>query len=441
MAATITRIGKIDDSFDSFILKSILIKNDAGDWGNDPDNNAIGIIRSTNFNNNGKLDLTDVAYRTLKPNKKVEKLLYSGEILIERSGGSDSQPVGRVGLITDEISKDEFAFANFIQRISIDDSIDSTYLFYCLQQMYEMGITATMQYQTTGIRNLDWKMYTKSLFPKPLKPEQTAIASILTKVDEAILATQNSIKAAEKLKKALMQNLLTGKLKPDGTWRTEDEFYMDEKFGFLPLGWERKQVKDLSAQIQYGLNTSSSENGEYPMFRMNNIIDGKIVAAPMAFVNLNEAEFNKYKLNKGDILFNRTNSLDLVGKIGIFELEGNYVFASYLIRIKANRENNPMYINYYLNSYRGQCSLRAKATPAVSQANINSKSLRNTFIPRPPKVEQDNIVKILNRLDIQKMTLRNKITTLQRLKKSLMQNLLTGKVRVDVENINKLLNL
>ena len=60
-----SKIGKVYNGFGTFQLKSVLIKNDAGDWGSEPDENAVGIIRSTNFNNNGKLDLSDIAYRTL----------------------------------------------------------------------------------------------------------------------------------------------------------------------------------------------------------------------------------------------------------------------------------------------------------------------------------------------------------------------------------------
>lgn len=264
--------------------------------------------------------------------------------------------------------------------------------------------------------------------------EQASIANILSKVDEAIESVKKSIEAAEKLKKSLMQNLLTGRMKPDGTLRTEEEFYEDEKFGKVPIGWEVKKVKELSDSVQYGLNQASSENGEIPMLRMNNILKGKMTDFPLVYVDLNDTLLNQYKLAKGDILFNRTNSMDLVGKVGIFELEGDFVFASYLIRVKVSPVNNSSYVNYALNSYPIQCSLRSKATPAVSQANINSNSLRNTSILIPiNKDEQDMIVSIISKIEEQINNKQTQITALERLKKSLMQNLLTGKVRVGEE--------
>lgn len=271
------------------------------------------------------------------------------------------------------------------------------------------------------------------LFPESLS-EQASIANILSSVDEAIDSVKKSVEAAEKLKKSMMQNLLTGRMKPDGTFRTEDEFYEDEKFGKVPKGWEVKKVKELSDSVQYGLNQASSENGEIPMLRMNNILKGKMTDFPLVYVDLNDTLLNQYKLAKGDILFNRTNSMDLVGKVGIFELDGDFVFASYLIRVKVSPANNSSYVNYALNSYPIQCSLRSKATPAVSQANINSNSLRNTSILIPiNKDEQDMIVSIISKIEEQINNKQNQIITLERLKKSLMQNLLTGKVRVGEE--------
>lgn len=263
------------------------------------------------------------------------------------------------------------------------------------------------------------------------KLEQTAIANILSKVDEAIASVQKSISAAERLKKSLMQNLLTGRMKPDGTFRKEDEFYVDEKFGRVPKGWEVKKVDEISDFVQYGLNQASSDTGSIPMFRMNNIVNGEMQEYPLVYVDLNDAVLSQYILQNGDILFNRTNSLELVGKVGVFRSEGNYVFASYLIRIRVSKDNNPYFINYVLNSYLIQCSLRSKATPAVSQANINSKSLRMTLIMVPTnKAEQDNIVEKIENFESYIENRKQKVAVLERLKKSLMQNLLTGKVRV-----------
>ena len=286
----------------------------------------------------------------------------------------------------------------------------------------------------TGIKvySIAKAMLAKVDLPIPSIQEQKEITNILSKVDEAIASVQNSIAAAERLKKSLMQNLLTGKMKPDGTFRTPDEFYIDEKFGKVPVGWEVKSIDEISDFVQYGLNISSSDNGQIPMLRMNNIVNGEMSDSPLVYVNLNDQLLQQYELEAGDILFNRTNSMDLVGKVGVFRLMGKYVFASYLIRVRVSKENNPYYINLALNSYPIQCSLRSKATPAVSQANINSKSLRHTQIFKPKKKdEQDLVISKIEEVEHVILQKKDKVKKLEQLKKSLMQNLLTGKIKID----------
>lgn len=411
-----TRLGFIHPDFDTFQIKEVLIKNDSGDWGDEPKDDAIGVIRSTNFTNEGKLNLTDVAYRSLKPNKRQEKKLEKGEILIERSGGSDSQPVGRVGLINGNIGDKEYVFANFIQRIALDDRVKSEYLYYCLQQMYEMGITASMQYQTTGIRNLDWKLYTRTTLPKPPKPEQTAIANILSKVDEAIEATQKSIKAAEKLKKALMQNLLTGKLKPDGTWRKDDEFYLDEKFGKYPKDWNFSKFKDF-AVLQRGKDLTDNEviPGEFPVVKSNGV----------------QIHHNHYFVEPPGVVTGRSGT---IGKA--FYIEEKFWAHNTTLYVKDFKENCPKFIYYLILRMDFRRYYAGTTVPTLNRNDIHRLKVA---IPKTYK-EQESISDLI---DLQEKVLemkQDKIIALQRLKKSLMQNLLTGKVRIDTEKINKLIN-
>ena len=346
--------------------------------------------------------------------------------------------IGKVG-----IAKVPLCTKQGITGIVCNEYANNLFIRYWLEANEEQLLryaqgTTFKEIRTRPLGNL--KILIPNPFTKESVAEQTAIAAILSKVDEAITSLQASIAAAERLKKSLMQNLLTGRMKPDGTLRKEDEFYLDEKFGRVPVGWEVKKVTEVADYVQYGLNQASSEKGKIPMLRMNNIVKGKMTNAPLVYVELNDSLLQQYKLEKGDILFNRTNSLDLVGKVGVFELDGDYVFASYLIKVKVSKDNNPYFVNYALNSYPIQCSLRSKATPAVSQANINSKSLRNTSIIIPTnKKEQDEIVSRINNVENEIINKQNKTAIFERLKKSLMQNLLTGRVRIKctINNLNK----
>ena len=416
-----SKIGKVYNGFGTFQLKSVLIKNDAGDWGTEPNENAVGIIRSTNFNNNGKLDLSDIAYRTLSPQKFEDKKLSFSDILIERSGGSATQPVGRIGYITDDMTDKKLSFANFIQRISLDETVDAKFVYYCLQQMYEMGITASMQFQTTGIRNLDWKFYLKTYLPKPTKEEQTAIANILSMVDEAIASVLNSIAAAERLKKSLMQNLLTGKMKPDGTFRTPEEFYIDDKFGKVPVGWHWGRLAEIADII-----AGQSPQGEY--YNVNGM--GKpMLNGPTEFTD-------KYPVpvqwttkitklcKKGDILFTVRGSS--TGRMNLADQE--YCIGRGLAAIRPKSNNNISFIYYTLLKISEMILAEAKGAgttfPNVSRGELMKKVILI------PDTHQNEIIAPIEQLASFSNSKQRSIDKLEILKKSLMQNLLTGKVEI-----------
>lgn len=401
-----SKIGYVCDDFTTIKLKSVLLKNDAGDWGSNPDENAIGIIRSTNFNNNGILDLTDVAYRTLSPKKKEEKKLYVGDILIERSGGSDTQPVGRVGLITEHMLNEDFAFANFIQRISVKkDILLPQYLYYCLQQMYEMGITASMQAQTTGIRNLDWKQYVKTILPKPSLSEQSAIAKILSTVDEAIRSTRETISKLERVKKSLMQNLLSGKMKPDGTLRPAAEFYEDEKMGLVPKGWKSGRFKEFSV-LQRGKDLTDKEviPGKYPVVKSNGV----------------QIWHNEYYIEPPTVVTGRSGT---IGKA--FYINERCWAHNTSLYVKDFKGNCPKFIYYKIWSMDFSRYFAGTTVPTLNRNDIHK--LR---VIMPSVEEQNQIVAILDATITKIQQKQEKITALELLKKSLMQQLLTGRVRV-----------
>lgn len=167
----------------------------------------------------------------------------------------------------------------------------------------------------------------------------------------------------------------------------------------MKKGWETKRLGDV-AETQYGLSEAMNEDGKgYRIFRMGEVQDGRLHdTGRMKFANITKGEFEKYKLYSGDVLFNRTNSFELVGKTGLFDLAGDYCFASYLVRVKPNRTKIlPGYLNYFMNSARFQTSVKQKASKSINQANINATILSDELIEFPEKLsEQKRIVGILD---------------------------------------------
>ncbi|TKX68258.1 MULTISPECIES: restriction endonuclease subunit S [Halorubrum] len=286
---------------------------------------------------------------------------------------------------------------------------------------------ASLSRQTTQA-NLGKGIVKKHKIPTPPLSEQRKIATVLYTADQAIEKTKEIIEQTHSVKKALIQDLFHGRHK-----NFEDN--QSTPVGEIPPHWSVASIGDVVHTAQYGISESLSEEGQYPIFRMNNIENGKMVDEPLKYIDLDDDEFEKYRVEKGDILFNRTNSLELVGKTGIYELEGDHVFASYLVRLQTNTKADSHYLNYYMNSSEAQNRMMDFATKGVSQANINANSIQQVKLPLPPIEEQKEIVDRLSSIDSQIETNEQYKSQLKRLKRGLMQDLLSGTVRTTDTNI------
>lgn len=163
-------------------------------------------------------------------------------------------------------------------------------------------------------------------------------------------------------------------------------------------GWVTSRLRDI-AQTQYGLSVPMNEEGKgFKIFRMGEVQEGQLIdTGRMKYADIHAREFEQYKLRTGDVLFNRTNSFELVGKTGIFDLEGDYCFASYLVRLNLDRSKVlPEFLNYFMNSDQFQRDVKEKASKSINQANINATILSNELIHFPASLaEQKRIVGIL----------------------------------------------
>jgi type I restriction enzyme, S subunit len=417
MPSKLSRLGLCNPAFDVMPLKEMIDKNDAGSWGSDPVDVSMNVVRSTNFNDTGYLDLSDVAKRFLEPAVFDALKLEENEILIERSGGSETQPVGRVSFITKDVAEQGFAYANFIQRISVKPGIDPKYLFFCLYQMHSAGITQIMQNQTNGIRNLEYRFFLKQLLPKPEFTEQQKIASILSSVDDTIKATRISIAKLERLKKSLMQNLLTGEMKPDGTWRNREEldvFPLDiipmrglqlYTFKPIPKTWILVKLKSI-IDLKYGaaLSENSRNGGEIPVFGSSGVT----------------GYHDEYLCEGPGIIIGRKGT---VGSVKYCETNFFVIDTAYYISLK--QELNWRWLYFVLSSLGLPNLNAATGVPGLSRPDAVS-----LFCPLPPIDEQNAIAEKLDSTINFILTKYSKITKLENLKKSLMQKLLTGRVRV-----------
>jgi type I restriction enzyme S subunit len=172
--------------------------------------------------------------------------------------------------------------------------------------------------------------------------------------------------------------------------------------------WNSYNLGDLISEMSYGTSEKAhNERVGIPVLRMGNIQSGKLDLIGLKYMHPSEQEMKKLRLQKGDILVNRTNSAELVGKCAVFDLEGDYLFASYIIRIRLDQQKaDPRLVAQYINSPAGRAYMFAERKQMTGQANVNSKKLAALPISLPPLDEQRHIVAYLDGLQTKVNALR-----------------------------------
>lgn len=170
----------------------------------------------------------------------------------------------------------------------------------------------------------------------------------------------------------------------------------EEKPFEIPENWKWVSVGDVCTNIQYGTSKKSSETGKVPVIRMGNLQGGRIVYDKLAYTS-DDSEIEKYPLEVNDLLFNRTNSMELVGKTAIYKGEMPAIYAGYLVRVTPVLMVSD-YLNYVMQTkyYWDYC--RMVRIDANGQSNINAEKLKRFVFPLPPLAEQKRIVAKLEEL-------------------------------------------
>lgn len=266
----------------------------------------------------------------------------------------------------------------------------------------EIGNVFLMHY----LNMVDYKDYVKGttrlkltqgsmqLMPFPLPPlsEQQRIVErieeLFAKLDEAKERLQEVAESFAVRKAAILHKAFTGELTKQ--WRWEN--------GVSDESWEEKTIGEICSSLKYETSKKSSDDGEVVVLRMGNLQNGEIDWSNLAYTS-DEEDIKKYLLKSGDVLFNRTNSPELVGKTSIYRGEMPAIYAGYLIKL--DYEKNIVvgdYLNYYLNSSKAKEYYMQVKTDGVSQSNINAKKIGEFEIPLPTLSEQHEIVRLIDDL-------------------------------------------
>ncbi|OJY06302.1 MAG: hypothetical protein BGO90_09295 [Legionella sp. 40-6] len=281
-------------------------------------------------------------------------------------------PIGNVAIAGREMCTNQ-GFKSLVPH----NGVDFLYLYYCIKhhspKLQALGNGATF-------KEISKKVVEDFQIPLPSLIEQKRIASILDKADSARRKRQKAIELSEQLLHSVFLDMFGDPISN-------------------PKGYKLGKIGDLLSSVNYGTSSKAGENGQFPILRMNNITyAGNWDLGNLKYIDMDEKERKKYTAEPGDILFNRTNSKELVGKTAVFREKEPYIFAGYLIRSKTNSLAEPEYISGFLNSAYGKKVLRNMCKSIVGMANINAKEYQSIEILIPPIEEQQKYAKITKKI-------------------------------------------
>ena len=232
-------------------------------------------------------------------------------------------------------------------------------------------------------------------FPVPPLPEQAAIVHYLEHIDEhirrCVSGKQKLIRLLEEEKQAVIHRAVTRGLDPNVRFKPSGV----DGLGDVPTHWEMGPLKRAFQSMDYGISESASDSGDIRLLTMAHLNDGEVnvpANGGVDFVN------RHLLLRKNDLLFNRTNSQELVGKVGLFTGHGSPVtFASYLVRMRPRPNHEPAYLNLVLNEFSFISRARREAIPSLHQSNLNPTRYGRLHVVLPPKQEQQTILRALKK--------------------------------------------
>ena len=189
-----------------------------------------------------------------------------------------------------------------------------------------------------------------------------------------------------------------------------------------PMEWEVATIGDVVTEVRYGTSKPAVVDGKYPYLRMNNITtDGHLDLNDLKYIDITDDEIEKCVVRKGDVLFNRTNSIELVGKTAVFDLPEDMVIAGYIIRVRLNDKLLPEVFSQYMNLEALKDILRSMAKGAVNQANINAQELQSIKVYIPNMELQKQFVEMKEQVNKSKVAIQKALDKTQLLFDSLMQ--------------------
>lgn len=382
------------------------------------DNTGIKLLRITDIKENGVIDWQKAPYCKIDVVKSEKYQLMKGDVLFARIGAT----TGKTCYIEKAIKS---VFGSYLIRFQFhkEEEIDPLFVYYFTQSgVYWHQINKVKEGQLK--KGLNTQLLYALKLPKPPLSEQKGIVDVLSCVDLAIQKSHEVIVKTERLKKGLMQKLLT-----EGIGHKE---FKDTEIGKIPKEWEVDILPNLLNVIDYRGRTPPFSESGIPYLGSDNIRNERIVLDSRRYVS--EETYERY-MTRGiprpaDILFTTEAPL---GETAIIPKGFKFCFAQRLVAFQCKDKLNPFFIMYMLRSKIVQKQLESWATGTTAKG-ISAKNMRFIKIPySTEETEQQKIADILLIVDRKLELERKERASLERVKQSLMDLLLAGKIRVKVD--------
>ena len=382
----------------------------SGEWGTDDETgNGIPVLRTTNFTNEGIVDYSNVVTRNIVKKGIEEKYLRNGDIIIEKSGGSDKQPVGRV--IYFDGPERTYLFNNFtgLLRVKNQEKWHPRYVFYSLFSNYRSGGTRTFQNKTTGLHNLKTDDYVSSFNVTEVDiVTQKAICKQLDLVNGIIRMRQQQLQKLDNLVKARFVELFGNPISNPMKW---DIYQLEECLKRIDNGKsficsDKPRTGDNPAILKL----SAATYGDY---RPN---ENKALLDESLFVESSE-------VHAGDLLFTRKNTPELVGAAAYVQnTPPKLMMPDLIFRLVPNEKVNAVFLWQLINCKEFRPVIQAiSGGSAKSMSNISKERLGKIKVICPPRELQDSLIPFVKRVDKSKAVIQKALDETQLLFDSLMQ--------------------
>lgn len=376
----------------------------SGEWGSeDKTGDGIKVLRTTNFTNDGTINYDSVVLRDITKDIS-EKYLTNGDIIIEKSGGSDKQPVGRV--VYFEGKEHTFLFNNFTGLLRIKDNSKcySKYLFYVLFSNYKKGGTKQYQNKTTGLHNLQTDVFVKEFaFPLPPLDEQKHIAAVLDKVTDLIAMHKRQLELLDELVKARFVEMFGDVIQNN-------------------RNWEKSIFSDIATSRLGKMLDSSKNTGEnsFPYLANFNVQWFRFDVEKLNQMDFNEIEQAEFELLDGDLLVCEGGE---IGRCAVWHNQvKNCFFQKAIHRVRCDFQKIlPEYLMYW---FKYNCDHKGFSAIEGAKATIShlpSIKLKALIVTVPPLKLQQQFADFVEQTNKSEFQIAKSLEQLETLKKALMQ--------------------